>query len=330
MTQETRNCHVCHEKAAWKTAYSRGRQQFNCPRCGKYELTAKQIVELPGKLINNKKKFALSHFVRKSQSNNKNVFLELSDDVIDRVINDSYLPTVIMQSELLLYWIGETIDDPGESVEINPLNHGAIIGSSTDRGFIFIVNSLIDQGYLSGRTQDWSREVGKTVNGGQAKVTLTFKGWDRYEQLRRGKVSGKTAFMAMKFGDSILDQMVDQHFRPAVEKTGFTLRRLDDEPKAGLIDARMRVEIANARFLIADLTHGNHGAYWEAGYAEGLGKPVIYTCEKSIFDDETRRPHFDTNHHLTVSWSQSAPDSAIRDLKATIRATIPDAIQRDD
>ena len=55
-------------------------------------------------------------------------------------------------------------------------------------------------------------------------------------------------------------------------------------PKAGLIDDRLRVEIRTSRFLIADLTHENAGAYWEAGFAEGLGKPVIYTCEKSKFD----------------------------------------------
>jgi len=35
----------------------------------------------------------------------------------------------------------------------------------------------------------------------------------------------------------------------------------------------------------------NPGAYWEAGYAEGLGKPVIYTCEEAKFVEAS---HFDT------------------------------------
>jgi hypothetical protein len=26
---------------------------------------------------------------------------------------------------------------------------------------------------------------------------------------------------------------------------------------------------------------GSHGGYWEAGFGEGRGIPVIYTCEKS-------------------------------------------------
>ena len=135
---------------------------------------------------------------------------------------------------------------------------------------------------------------------GRAAVTLTFKGWDRYEALRRGGASGYTAFMAMQFGDADLDGIVDGCFRHTVEATGFILRRLDDNPKAGLIDDRLRVEIKGSRFLIADLTHSNEGAYWEAGFAEGLGKPVIYTCKESVFNNPQSRTHFDTNHHLTV------------------------------
>ena len=85
-------------------------------------------------------------------------------------------------------------------------------------------------------------------------------------------------------------------FRKAVRQAGFELIRLDDSPPAGLIDDRLRVEIQSSDFLIADLTHDNLGAYWEVGYAEGLGKPVVYTCEKTKFDQE--ETHFDTNHHL--------------------------------
>ena len=108
-------------------------------------------------------------------------------------------------------------------------------------------------------------------------------------------------------------------------------KRLDDDPRAGLIDDRLRVEIRACRFLIADLSHANKGAYWEAGYAEGLGKPVIYTCDNTVFDDpeNPNKPHFDTNHHLTITWDREKPQEAAEKLKATIRATFPDAAQQD-
>lgn len=103
--------------------------------------------------------------------------------------------------------------------------------------------------------------------------------------------------------------------------------RLDDEPRAGLIDDSLRLAIKRSRFLIADLTHANNGAYWEAGYAEGVGKPVIYTCEENAFANSGT--HFDTNHHQTVIWEADRPEDAARRLKATIRLSLPDAKQED-
>ncbi len=131
-----------------------------------------------------------------------------------------------------------------------------------------------------------------------------------------------------EFGDENLDKMLDDHFRPCVKQTGFEIYRLDDVPRAGLIDDKLRVEIQSSDFLIADLTHDNPGAYWEAGYAEGLGKPVIYTCEKNKF--ETKKTHFDTNHHLTIIWDIKNPEEAEQALKATIRATFPEIAKMED
>ena len=157
-----------------------------------------------------------------------------------------------------------------------------------------MLEHLFDTGILDGK-------LSKTMSGTNAHATLTFDGWRHFDQLHRGAATSRKAFMAMKYGDTTLDSVVDKAFRPALRKTGFSLQRLDEAPKAGLIDDRLRVEIRTSRFLIADLTHENAGAYWEAGFAEGLGKPVVYTCEKGKFAASTT--HFDTNHHLTVLWS---------------------------
>ena len=95
-----------------------------------------------------------------------------------------------------------------------------------------------------------------------------------------------------------------------------------------MIDDRLRVEIQSSDFIVADLTHDNLGAYWEAGYAEGLRKPVIYTCEKEKFEKE--KTHFDTNHHLTIIWDKTDPLKAGESLKATIRATLPELAKQED
>jgi nucleoside 2-deoxyribosyltransferase len=90
----------------------------------------------------------------------------------------------------------------------------------------------------------------------------------------------------------------------------------------------MEDEIRRCRFLIADLSDGSAGAYWEAGFAEGLGKPVIYiSMERSDGSTET---HFDTNHRHTIPWSLAKIDETARRLKAVIRKTLlGDATQED-
>jgi nucleoside 2-deoxyribosyltransferase len=135
--------------------------------------------------------------------------------------------------------------------------------------------------------------------------------------------------MAMKFNEADLDSAVESHFKPAVAATGFELRKINDGQAAGLIDDKLRVAIRQSRFVVADLTHHNNGAYWEAGYAEGLGKPVIYTCRKDVFEDKRHGTHFDTNHHLTVVWEPGELDVAAQQLQDTIRATLPDEAQQE-
>jgi hypothetical protein len=131
-------------------------------------------------------------------------------------------------------------------------------------------------------------------------------GWTRYEAIKHAQIESRTAFMAMQFGDEELNLAVGNAFKPAVNRAGFELRLLSDGQPAGLIDDQLRVALQTSRFVIADLTHANNGAYWEAGFAECLGCPVIYTCRQKEWDelDERgrRKVRFDTNHLVTIIW----------------------------
>ncbi len=99
--------------------------------------------------------------------------------------------------------------------------------------------------------------------------------------------------------------------------------------RAPLIDNQIRAALLSARFVISDLTQGSYGAYWEAGFAEGLGIPVIYTCEKTEWKEN--KTHFDTNHMATVIWDVADLKTAENALVAMIRATLrAEAKQTDD
>jgi hypothetical protein len=151
---------------------------------------------------------------------------------------------------------------------------------------------------------------------------ITPSGWNRIEELQRAHVASRYAFFARKFANVELDTLYRDCLRRAVADTGFELRTVTQ--KAGHIDAIIEDEIRRCRFLVADLSDSNAGAYWEAGLAEGLGKPVVYICRDGI---ET---HFDTDHRQTVRWNLNKLDETAKRLKAVIRNTLlGDATQED-
>ena len=165
-------------------------------------------------------------------------------------------------------------------------------------------------------------------DGWSAPGRLSADGHGYYEELRRGRSQSKIAFMAMPFGNETLDKIYLNQLKPAVEETGFSLMRLDERPKMGIIDNHMELAIRKSKFVLAELTDRNPGVYWEAGFAEGMSKPVIYLCERSVFEKE--RTHFDTNHRQTVPWSEATIVKDMDSLKSIIRVTFPGEAKLED
>lgn len=178
-----------------------------------------------------------------------------------------------------------------------------------------------------------ARAEGLIASNGRGALTLSAAGWARFGRLQREGLGSRHAFMAMKFGD---DQMGHAFaaMKQAAEQAGFDLRTTaDDHQTAGSIDDRMRVEIRTSRFVVCDLTHGNRGAYWEAGFAEGLGRPVFYTCRRDVLRDRAHpdHPHFDTAHQLIIDWAEGETLATdMRRLKNAIRATLPAEARLED
>jgi hypothetical protein len=313
-------CPVCKTNLYEKTPGGEA-SIFSCPLCGKFGLTDSLISELPNILDSNKDASPkISHALRTMQAINKSVelnrYFKLNTNTVKEILKRP-LPTPSEQADLFIRWLAENVSGPGETVLIDHGTHRSIIGAKSRDGFALILRYVREAGLVEGNISD---------SMAKGTVTLSFKGWEYYEQLHRGGVSYRKGFIAMKFGVQMLDELLDDILKPSVKQAGFELFNLTDTPRAGLIDDRLRVEIQSADFLIAELTHDNPGAYWEAGYAEGLGKPVIYICEKKKFDRS--KTHFDTNHHLTIVWDTNNLQKAGEDLKATIRATLPHLVSR--
>lgn len=227
--------------------------------------------------------------------------------------SDSALPSPAQQANNLILWLGQELGERGhgEYLPIDVKRHRAVLGALNGAEVDFVRDSLLEEGLIA--------ESPLRDDQTKPDVRLTFKGWDRFEELRRSTKNSRKAFMAMRFGKRDLQDFYEKHFKPAVAETGFDLQKLDEAPKAGIIDVRMEVEIRSSRFVVADLTHCNNGVYWEAGFASGLDKPVFYTCR----EDKTKRIHFDTRNRLHIAWDLANPQEAVEKLKAAILATLP-------
>jgi hypothetical protein len=229
---------------------------------------------------------------------------------------DDPLPTPAEQADSLILYIGDHQRSLTQYVDVAGPTVSAWIGAeitpkkNTDSPLTW----LLDQEAVK-RLVEWP---GHSHN---YNLRLNMAGWQRYQTLKHAQVKSRAAFMAMQFGDAEFNRVVNDCFKPAVKAAGFELRLLTDGQPAGLIDDQLRVALRTARFVIADLTHGNKGAYWEAGFAEGLGRPVIYTCRKQEWD--ANKSHFDTSHLNTIIWDPENLRDAGTRLTATIRATLP-------
>jgi len=277
---------------------------YHCPNCGRFALsTDAKLTMFPVA-----RSAVVSHVIWKRQASGGECQLDAKG--ILQILETETLPAPVERGELAILYIGtKTRDDPGRFLEEKTVHLPAKFGANDDTNVCYVIQNLAENRLLESRG-----------DAAVARCRLTFAGWEAYEKLMRGVAESRRAFMAMPFGDGKLDKVYER-FKRAVRDTGFELRRVDEPPRPGLIDDHLRVDIRTARFLVAELTEENRGVYWEAGYAEGLGKPVIYSCEKSYFDEQ--KSHFDTNHHLTICWELDKLDAASDQLKATIRAALP-------
>ena len=100
--------------------------------------------------------------------------------------------------------------------------------------------------------------------------------------------------------------------KPALESVGYRPHRVDMKPHLERIDAKIQADIKGSRFVVADVTRQPQGVYFEAGYAMGLRRLVVWTVKKNALS----RVHFDTRQFNHIVWRDPA------DLQAQLKDTV--------
>lgn len=155
---------------------------------------------------------------------------------------------------------------------------------------------------------------------GQENYSITAMGWQKIDELRKEEQIIKQGFIAMEFGDRTCS--IREAFRIAIKEAGYAERVIDEKEHNNQIVPEIFYEIGRSKFVVVDVTYPNYGAYYEAGYAQALGKQVIVCCRKTEFDstDKSVRPHFDISQKAMVVWSDEK--ELVRKLKRRIEATV--------
>ena len=299
---------------------------FSCDICSRY--TIPESLKSYISLLEPVQRALLSHKLCTAELQEKE-FLRITGDWLQN-LRENTLPNPIVQVANMIRYIGDTVSQSGKAIEQFPVNFHAIIGAFNRDSAIRLVMELAERRLL---TTDGLGTAVRVDSAGRphqefTNISLALDGWEQYEAEKRGQFSGNYGFIAMQFNDLHLEAFVRDVVKTAVkEGIGYDLVDIRDVSQAGLIDNIMRIRIRDAAFVLAELTHDNPGAYWEAGYAEGLGKPVIYLCEQRKFAQQNT--HFDTSHCTTVLWDRNNDEGFKTELIATIRRSL-DLFATDD
>lgn len=147
-------------------------------------------------------------------------------------------------------------------------------------------------------------------------IIILQNGWNRIDELQKNSAdNSKTVFIAMSFDKEM--EPVKEAIKNAIIECGYIPRIMNEIQHNNQIVPEMLYEIKKSRFLIAELTNHNNGAYYEAGYALGFGKDVIHVCKSKTFEDDG---HFDVKQVNTILWDNE--DDLQEKLIKRIRATI--------
>lgn len=144
-------------------------------------------------------------------------------------------------------------------------------------------------------------------------VALTMKGWERFYELEKKKVNSKQCFIAMNFSDDFNAAL--RAITETINECGYDAYCVKGLQHNDDISDLIVAGIKKSRFVIAEFSGERPSAYYEAGYAKGLGRDVIWMAR------EGEKLHFDTRQYNHIIWKDEA------DLKLKLRDRIEATIK---
>ncbi len=221
MAQNLTNCPVCEGRFGLcrEMPTLRDSRAFRCDGCGGFEIdgTAFAIWFAPDRRrMTTMQRSALSHAIRSASGGTSPVII--ATDWMEAFQRDARLPTPATQAANLIARIGDHVAEEGKGYFIDDVTDTPLIGAFNRTMFNDLLQELLERnmGRRLGRESIPNpRDVG-VLSG--FLYGLTLAGWERFEAEKRGRFAGHYGFIAMKFDDPVLDPLVSDFIKPAVQK----------------------------------------------------------------------------------------------------------------
>lgn len=226
------------------------------------------------------------------------------------------------QIDEYVLWAGKLLKYPGNDIKTQI--HEAFFGCANADNFWYLLDVLEQERIITKKlleVDDFEKLSLARDGALNCYPSLSKKGWDKFDELNRKKIESKQAFVAMWYNDKedlkqAKPNMMDvytQALEPAIKNNGYEACVLNQIEHVNDINDEMISQIRKSKFLVADLTGYRGGVYWEAGFAYGLGLPVIYTCHRSWLKPEyndnneiiREGVHFDVEHRNMILWDNA-------------------------
>lgn len=131
------------------------------------------------------------------------------------------------------------------------------------------------------------------------------------------KPAKKSIFAAMPFAREYEDTFFVA-MAPSADSVGAVCRRVDQEEYVGDIVKRIETMISEATAVVVDLSEAKPNVFYEAGFAQGIGKPLIPICQTPIKDLP-----FDVNHWNIIEYYRGQTHSLKGKLTRRLKSVLP-------
>ena len=315
MAPESMICRLCKRETKYEQQEMQNLSAIEiCMYCKRFNIQTisfKQQFNITDKQRKILSKASCENFIK-----NRSTFTINEDTIAD---STHYIPqNALEQLQYMLETAAENAPNLGQFTEpLNAYDWSAILMCENVSHFNNILDFASTNRWIDHTLQRLMADSMVTES-----IRLTVSGWE-YLGNKPRRLKSKKAFVAMWFHPD-LNAIYNDAIYPALEETGYQPDRVDKTNHDQRIDDAIISKIRNSSLVIADVTGERSGVYYEAGFAEGLGIPVIWLCnenwrtklQKIVHPNSTDNPeieeyswkdrlHFDTRQLPHIFWTDA-------------------------